>query len=138
MLKRVCQLLNPFEGRIGKVNPNGLQTRVLKAGLNPVVLAKAALLVAADRHARVLNGNAIAPDQPRLNSVCDTVKPCSIASPDGSGEPVRYGIRQANRLFLGGKGNHRKHRSKDLLLGYRHLGPNVCEDRRLHEEPTLQ
>src|SRR3712207_50764 len=75
------------------------------------------LLVAAERRGRVELVERVRPDDARAEPVGHPQDPRALLGPHPCGEPVGAVVRLLDRLLRRPEGQHRQHRSEDLLTG---------------------
>src|SRR5574343_1626566 len=117
-----------------KADPGGLEFGVLVEGVQRLVAAIAALLVAPERHGDVVL--VVLVDVPRAGAQAAryAVGAVEVVAPDAGLQAVARGIGQAQGLGLVGKADHAHHRAEDLLAGDLHVVADAVEDGRLDIE----
>src|SRR6476646_498519 len=111
----------PVEGVSSDVEVNVLGLQVLAQGLQPQVVAGAALLVSAERRLRRVDPVLVDPDRPGLQPMRHAVCAPDVARPDPGRQPVAHVVRDPHRLVLTVERHDHDHRPEDLLLRDPHV-----------------
>jgi len=100
--------------------------------------ADAALLDAAEGHAKVTLQPAVDPDHARLPLLREAVRALEVRGEERAREPVARGVDVAQHLCLVGELVHHDHGPEDLLLRAARVGGQPGYDRRRDEEALLE
>src|SRR5262249_34247479 len=115
--------------------PNRLYVGVLLERVRAEIPPEAALLVAAERRARVESVVGVDPDGAGLDLAGHTVRQLDVPGPDRRDQPINRSVGDRDRLVRTLETDHREHGSEDLLLRDLHLRFHLGEYGGFDEEP---
>src|SRR5262245_17295521 len=117
-------------------DPDALHLREVAQALRAEIAAEPRLLVAAERHAGVVEVVRIDPHRSGLDASRDGVRLLDVLRPDARRQAVVDAVGLRHGVVDAVEADHRQHRAEDLLLGDAHRVVDALEHRGL-DEPTL-
>src|ERR1700726_3314968 len=117
---------------------HALPLAVMIEGGKAQLAPDATSLDAAERHLQVDAPTRVDRDHPRLDGTRHAQGPREVPRPEGAGEAIRRAVGQPDGLLLAVERQDGDDRTEDLLLGERHGGGHVAEDRGTIEAAAIE